>query len=88
MDLNEKAQEKVVDLVTRLVERGDAERAELIAAVQRRVGAGEDAAAVETGFDWRAWAIHFAHENPRYVMFAPVSAICWLYLIYQLVIRG
>lgn len=83
--MNEKAEQKIVDLVARLVERGDVERAELIANVSARDAAGDDVAVTENGFDWRVFAIHFAQKNPRLTMFAPFSVVCWFYLIYQLV---
>lgn len=87
MSTNEKSTAKIVDLVSRLVERGDTERAELIASVAAREEAGEDPAVGTDGggFDWRAFAVHFAQQNPRLTMFAPISVLCWFYLIYRLV---
>jgi hypothetical protein len=82
--MNEKAEAKVVDLVARLVERGEVERAELMETVARRREAGEDAAATPEGFDWRAFALDFAQQNPRLTMFAPVSIACWFYLLFDL----
>lgn len=79
------AQAKVVDLVARLVERGEHERAELIANVARRQEAGEDVATTPEGFDWRAFAIYFAQQHPRFTMFAPVSVAMYLYLLYDLI---
>lgn len=80
---------KTVDLVARLVARGEHERAELIAAVARRREAGLDPANDDDagGFDWRAFAIYFAQQYPALTMLAPFSALCWLYLFYQLITR-
>ena len=86
--MNEKAEAKVVDLVARLVERGEQERAELMAEVARRREAGKDVAASPGGFDWRAWAIDFAQQNPRLTMFAPVSLACYVWLLYDLILGG
>lgn len=79
-----KAEAKVVDLVARLVERGEHERAALMADVSRRREAGEDAAMTAEGFDWRAWAIDFAEQNPRLTMLAPVSLACYVWLLLDL----
>lgn len=79
-----KAEAKVVDLVAKLVARGDVERAELMAAVARRREAGEDVAVTQEGFDWRAWAIDFAEQNPRLTALAPVSLGCYVYLLLDL----
>lgn len=88
--MEDKTKAKVVDLVARLVERGESERAELMAAVARREEAGLDPANDENGggFDWRAWAIHFARENPRLTMLAPFSLACYVWLIYDLTFGG
>lgn len=83
-----KAQEKIVDLVARLVERGDVERAELIARVARRRDAGEDQATTAEGFDWRAWAVDFAQQNQRLAMLAPVSLACYVWLFFDLIFGG
>lgn len=79
-----KAEAKVVDLVARLVERGEHERAELMETVARRREAGEDAAMTAEGFDWRAWVIDFAEQNPRLTALAPVSFGCYVYLLLDL----
>lgn len=88
--MNEKAEAKVVDLVARLVERGEQERAELMADVARRREAGLDPANDENGggFDWRAWAIDFAQQNPRLTMLAPLSLACYVWLFYDLIFGG
>lgn len=84
-----KAQAKIVDLVARLVERGEVERAELMADVARRREAGEDAAATpEWGFDWRAFAIDFAERHPAYTAFAPFAVGCYIYLFLDLIFGG
>jgi len=80
-----KTKAKVVDLVARLVERGEVERAELVAEVARRREAGEDVAATPGGFDWRAFAVDFAQQNPRLTMLAPVSLACYVWLFYDLI---
>ncbi|MCL5060262.1 MAG: hypothetical protein M1449_07010 [Candidatus Thermoplasmatota archaeon] len=79
---------KTVDLVARLVARGEHERAELIAAVARRQQAGLDPANDESGggFDWRAFAVYFSRQYPGLTLLAPFSALCWLYLLYQLIV--
>lgn len=84
----DKAEAKVVDLVSRLVERGEHERAELMETVARRREAGEDVAATPAGFDWRAFAVDFAQQNPRLTMLAPVSVACYVWLFYDLIFGG
>lgn len=86
--MENKAEAKVVDLVARLVERGEVERAELMADVARRREAGEDVAATPAGFDWRAWAIDFAEQHPQLTMLAPVSLACYVWLFYDLILGG
>lgn len=77
-------EQKIVATVARLVERNDADRAELIVRVERRRADGEDPSARQGGgLDWKAWAVDFAQQNPRLVMFAPLSLLCWFLLIYQ-----
>ncbi len=83
--MENKAEARVVDLVARLVERGEVERAELMADVARRREAGEDVATRPDGFDWRAFAIDFAQQNPRLTMLAPVSVACYVWLFYDLI---
>lgn len=83
-----KAEAKVVDLVARLVERGEHERAELMETVARRREAGEDVATTPDGFDWRAFAVDFAQQNPRLTMLAPVSLACYVWLFYDLIFGG
>ncbi|AAZ97771.1 hypothetical protein Tbd_1818 [Thiobacillus denitrificans ATCC 25259] len=80
---------KTVDLVARLVARGEHERADLVAAVARRQQAGLDPANDENGggFDWRAFAVYFSQRYPGLTILAPFSVLCWIYLIYQLVAR-
>lgn len=79
-----KAEAKVVDLVAKLVARGDVERAELMADVARRREAGEDVAVTQEGFDWRAFTVDFAEQNPRLTMLAPVSVACYVWLLLDL----
>lgn len=80
---------KVVDLVARLVARGEHERAELMARVARKIEAGDDPALDEQGgFDWRSFAIRFAQQYPGATVFAPVSVGIYLYLLYQFVFGG
>lgn len=86
--MENKAEAKVVDLVARLVERGEVERAELMETVARRREAGEDVAATPGGFDWRAFAVDFAQQNPRLTMLAPVSLACYVWLFYDLILGG
>ena len=83
-----KAEAKVVDLVARLVQRGEVERAELMAAVARRREAGEDVAATPGGFDWRAFSVDFAQQNPRLTMLAPLSLACYVWLVLDLLFGG
>lgn len=83
-----KAEKKVVDLVARLVARGEHERAELMADVARRREAGEDVAVTSNGFDWRAFWIDFAEQHPRLTLFAPVSLACYMWLFYDLIFGG
>lgn len=79
----------VVDLVARLVARGEHERAELMARVSRKVQAGEDPARDEQGgIDWRGFVIRFAQQYPLSTAFAPISAGIYLYLLYQLFFGG
>lgn len=86
--MEEKTQAKVVDLVARLVERGDTERAELVAEVARRREAGEDPATTQEGFDFRRFAIDFAQRYPGYTAFAPVAAGMYVYLLLDLIFGG
>lgn len=80
---------KVVDLIARLVERGEPERAELMARVARQVEAGEDPARDDQGgFDWRGFVIRFAQQNPGVAAFAPVSGGIYLYLVFQFAFGG
>lgn len=81
---NVSAETKVIDLVGRLVARGDVERAELMSDVARRREAGDDVATTPDGFDWRAWAIDFAEQHPRLTMLAPFSVVCYAWLAYDL----
>lgn len=83
-----KAQEKIVDLVARLVERGETERAELMAGVARRREAGTDPAITAEGFDWRAFVVYFSQQHPRLTLFAPVSAACYVWLFFDLILGG
>lgn len=84
----EKATAKVVDLVARLVERGETERAELMVDVARRREAGEDVAVTPEGFDWRAFAVYFAEKHPAYTAFAPFAAGMYIYLLIDLIFGG
>lgn len=83
-----KSETKVVSLVARLVERGEAERAELIESVARRREAGQDVAVTPDGFDWRAFAVDFAEQNPKFMLLAPVSVACYIFLFYELIFGG
>lgn len=84
--MESKAEAKVVDLVARLVERGEHERAELMDAVARRREAGDDVAVTpDGGFDWRAFAVDFAQQNPKFMLLAPFSAACYIFLFYDLI---
>lgn len=84
-NMESKAEARVVDLVARLVERGETERAALMDAVARRREAGEDAAVTPEGFDWRAFAVDFAQQNPKFMLLAPFSAACYIFLFYDLI---
>lgn len=85
----QKAQEKIVELVSSLVTKNDADAAELVVRVERRIENGDDPAVdAAGGFDWRAFWVWFARENPRIVMFAPVSIFCWIYLFYLILTGG
>lgn len=86
--MESKADEKIVYLVARLVEPSELERAALMQTVDSRREAGQDVASTPEGFDWRAWAIDFAKQNPRLTMLAPFSLACYVWLIYDLIFGG
>lgn len=85
----EKAQAKVVDLVARLVERGETERAELMADLARRQEAGEDVAVTPAGgIDWRAFAVDFSQRYPGLTTLAPWALGCYIYLFIDFIFGG
>lgn len=75
---------KIVEFVAGIVEPDKAARVALIDEVSRKREAGQDVAETEDGFDWKAWAIDFAGENPVLTLFAPVALGLYVFLIISL----
>lgn len=76
--------EKIIELVAAIVEPDKAARSALIESVSLKREAGQDVAGTEDGFDWKAWAVDFAGQNPVLTIFAPVALGLYLFLIVSL----
>lgn len=70
------------DFLQRLIEPDEERRAQLLHEVAQRDEAGTDPAIDDEGrFRLRPWLVEFARREPFAFAIAPISAVCWFWLI-------
>lgn len=77
----------VVQVVSRIVERDDVQRARIVIEVEK-CHSTEHPFQQVSPWNWRQFWIQFAREYPRLILLAPVAALLYVLVIAQLLIGG